>query len=502
MKTSIVLMAVALLCTVTFAEPVNMPSKGALKEAKPVIEGLVEAGTTAEELLAMAEETDNGAERYYLYRHAYILQAKAGKYDEAAEIINVFQTEVSGVPASDIVSLIEKHSGKKAKDIPQLTAALKMAKAKVTAEGQVFRVKKELKKTPGDTSLRLQLAEALAIMGNWPEALNEFKKVGGGTDKMAEKEVKGDIDSKLAAFWWDYSPKNKSAASSFKAHAIELYSKLLEEGQLSALEKALAEKRVVGAEELGAVSTTKSVDSPSVRIIANANGLVHRWTFNDTLEDEYSKYGKAGFYGNATISNGCAHLFGGKCPEENNIFLHGRSIPNDGSQITIEMWATQNKVERFARILTFGRRKGSRVEITWGLGDDLSGQQVMVSHGYWKDGVHLAPFTLGEEFHIAFVFSYKADLKAKNNKIWYLTGYKQDAKTGRTIAKFQVELEEGFTLKDFPVDLFHLGWSYSNNDYSANASYNEVRIWKRALSEGELTDNAKRFYKAGETMKK
>lgn len=499
MKTSIIFMGVALLSAASFAEPVNMPSKGELKEAKPVIEGLVEAGTTAEELLAMAEETDNGAERYYLYRHAYILQTKAGKYDEAAEILNVFQTEVSGVPASDIVSLIEKHSGKKAKDIPQLTAALKMAKAKVSAEGQASRIKKELKKTPGDISLRLQLAEALATMGNWADALNEFKKVGGSTGKVAEKEAMGDIDSKLAAFWWGYSPKNKNAASSFKAHAIELYSKLLEEGELNAIEKALAEKRIMGAENLGAASATKSAEAPSVRLIANTNGLVHRWTFNDTLADECGGYTAQihGDDGCAEHRNGQITIFG-----RNHIYLDGKSIPTDGSPITIELWARQNEMARWARILSFGKYKGTRFEATWLWDNDLSHQEIKVSNGCDEKVSKLAPFDIGKEFHIAFVFFYKTDLKAKDGKIWYLKGYKQDVKTGKTLGKFEIKLNDGFTLKDYPSELFHLGLSYCGSSWRAKASYNEVRVWKRALSEGELTDNAKRFYKAGETMKK
>ena len=39
----------------------------------------------------------------------------------------------------------------------------------------------------------------------------------------------------------------------------------------------------------------------------------------------------------------------------------------------------------------------------------------------------------------------------------------------------------------------------SRRGASASASYNEVRVWNRALSEGELMMNAIRFRRMGET---
>lgn len=199
--------------------------------------------------------------------------------------------------------------------------------------------------------------------------------------------------------------------------------------------------------------------------------------------------------GNPKLVGNFIGIYGGN--RNDNISLGKGAIPTDGSPITIEIWGRQDKLEWWPPIIAFGQYCGHHAHFTWSQGTTIDAQRVLVCGG----GVEvynkiLAPFTLGEEFHIAFVFSY-------SKEEWLLECYKQDVQSGRTISKVSFNMGKGWSFRDYPMESCHLGMGYCNpNEKSASASYNEVRIWKRALSEEELTQNAIKFHNAGETMKK
>lgn len=486
------------------AEPVKMPSKSEINAAKDAVEALLESGTTAKEFLEMAEETENGAERYHAYRCAFILQAKEGKYAEAAETLKAFQAEVTGVPASEIVSLVDKNVGKKLKDAKELLAVYNDSKAKVTAEKQIVKIKKEIKKNPKDPVLKRSLAEATAISGDWSAALKEFEKAGGEVADIVKAEKKG-ATSKIAAFWWDYKPhKNFGATNAFKLHAASLYAGLLSKGGLSKFEESLAEKRVAAAEELGTVIEEKPVEGELTKVGAQRalskqykdKKLVHCWRFNGDLKDIKSN-SMAKTYGNARLTGNQVTLFGEPCAN-NNVFLGENLIPNDGSAITIEMWAMQTAPSSYARVFSTGIPRGRHIGLSWSQGENIGASEFNIDreNGGVYNNTGLAPLELGIEYHIAVVF------EPTDDGCWNVTAYKQDSQTGATLKKSMLKTKTGWTLKGYDFKNFHIGMSYASGDNgAAKASYNEVRIWNRALSEEELTKNAIKFHKAGETMK-
>lgn len=501
LNVALVVMLTAVTCS-AFADQVKMPTQAEMKVASSAIRDLVSAGTSISELLSLAEETDSSAEMYCLYVEVFKAQAKNKQYADAATTIKRIKEKISGVPESEIVKLIDQHIGKSGNEIPELKTIYQLARSKMKAEKFVSQIKAALNKNPRDQYLQKSLGEALAISGDWESALNEFAKCGNEVSACAKAEAKGELTGKLAAFWWEYKADRRfGETGAFKAHAAELYSKLMDEDKLSVIERRVAEKRVSYVEELGMTieeDVKQSENKIDSQIIANTNGLVHRWTFNDTLEDECGGFAAKihGEEGCAEHKDGQITIFG-----KNHIYLEGKSIPTDGSPVTIELWARQNELSRWARIFAFGGIRRPRFEATWCWDFEAGNQQIFASNGCNEKESKLTPFTFGIEYHLAFVFFYKTDIGAKDNKAWYVRGYKQDVKTGKTLGMFEIKLKDGWTLKDFPSERFHLGLSYCGAGFKAKASYNEVRVWKRALTERELADNANRFYKAGETMK-
>ena len=211
--------------------------------------------------------------------------------------------------------------------------------------------------------------------------------------------------------------------------------------------------------------------------------------------------GEAQCYGNARIEEQQVSIFGGPGGESgSSVVLGSNLIPNEGSSVTIELWATQHNVEWYSRIFHFGDANVSTIFMTWSRKTDINKCQIGVWDSVNRYGVvgvpenfGFAPFDLETEYHIAMV------LERCSEQSWKMKVYKQDAKTGETVKKVSLGAQEGWTLKGFESPQCYLG--RATREPAANASYNEVRIWSRALDEDELTQNAINFHKAGETSK-
>ena len=158
----------------------------------------------------------------------------------------------------------------------------------------------------------------------------------------------------------------------------------------------------------------------------------------------------------------------------------------------------------FLTVVSFGEFFRSKFELVWTHEASLAGSQVIAPDGVFHNNSVLSPFELGKDYHIGIVFArhFRTGVKRLDSP-WEIRIYKQDAKTGRTIKKLTIPLNQNFSFKGFRSPFLHLGCSlnYPQGDAAPSASYNELRIWNRELSESELSKNAVRFYKAGETAK-
>jgi hypothetical protein len=209
--------------------------------------------------------------------------------------------------------------------------------------------------------------------------------------------------------------------------------------------------------------------------------LVHRWSFNGSLKDSVT--GDYAIKSGSVTSNGEQYTLSGGSRGSSCINLGTNVLPNDGSPVTIELWATQHSVKNWSRILDFGRNNTDYICMTWTQGTALNSAATRVS-SMGGDVSGLAPYSLGVEYHIALVF------EPQGNGVWRVTAYKQDSITGATLDKITFTSSAEWSLALQSQDNCYLGRSFFSADHDANASYNEVRVWKKALSESELTRSA------------
>jgi len=521
----VIMLSLCLAIGGVFAEPVQLGTKSEVAAARDVVKELIKSGTGVAELLSMAEKSENGSERYWLYMSAFGLQARAGKYAEATETFKAFRANVLGLTDEDIAGIIERYAKTGLAKAPELSEILKDAKSRLAMQRLLPQLRLKVRRDPDNEELKVALGEAQAASGDWKSALKTFSETKGLAKGAAKAELEQQVTMKTAATWWSYRPSHSSIPIKvFQAHATELYTALLKDGELSDLEKTLAEKRIAQYSEEKSASVAKVGSGAEVendaenaeskrpkeepndelsklKKICNPKGLIHCWRFNGQLKDEMGGP-DAAFFGKASVDEKQASLFGGS--SRNNISLGESLVPNDGSPVTIELWATQKEVRSWSRVFSFGSCHFERcIFITWSHDVDAERCEIRAGRDSNYYGRGIAPFELGKEYHIAMVLESNDNggIKSSYGK-WRLHAYKQDAETGKTLKKITIPLDKGFSLRGFLMSHFHLGYAQGQGEIPApSASYNEVRIWKRALGEQELTQNAIRFHQAGETVK-
>lgn len=219
--------------------------------------------------------------------------------------------------------------------------------------------------------------------------------------------------------------------------------------------------------------------------VTPAHGLAHRWSFNNSLADAMGTNPAvlvdAGT-NNATLGATNVTLAGGTRATSDYISLGANVLPNTTTPVTIELWATQNAVENWARIFDFGTSTSENLFMSWSSGTTATNDRVewLDASTSTADGTG-QPYTLGTEFHIAMVIEPGAGAGGTTRVTWY-----RAAATNSTFGSARGSFDSTNTLASFVNTNCWLGRSEYSGDYTASASYDEVRIWNRALSAAEL----------------
>ena len=245
----------------------------------------------------------------------------------------------------------------------------------------------------------------------------------------------------------------------------------------------------VGAE--GATIDTNGKDVEfSAPVSSLADGLVHRWSFNGDLSDSVGGMtATASGYSFVSLNGGQAVKLTGKASNTSCVDLGANVIPTDGSGATVELWARSDEVTGSARMFDIGNSGTNSIMMCWTSGKNVNADLLLVRHGKINNKVNqtytseLAPYTTGTEYHIAATYSPNSDGS------WTVQGYKQNLTTGVTEKHSVLVPPSGWTLEKVIQEHAYLGRAYDGAVDSA-ATYDEVRIYKRALSEAELMASA------------
>lgn len=212
-----------------------------------------------------------------------------------------------------------------------------------------------------------------------------------------------------------------------------------------------------------------------------AGELAHRWSFNGDLTD--SAGGQDAVIvdlgaSDAILSDTEITLTGGGKDTSDYVDLPDNFMNSLGDAVTIECWATQLSVQTWSRIFDFGTSTSEYLYMGWSVGTDINNDRVEwngPAGGGLLDGTN-APYELGTEYHMVMVI-----------EPGLVTWYTAPADAGE-LGPAKGSFETGNRISTLNHDNAWIGRSQWG-DNTANASYNEFRVWKGGLSEAELEES-------------
>ncbi|HOD80670.1 MAG: PEP-CTERM motif protein [Planctomycetes bacterium ADurb.Bin126] len=216
-------------------------------------------------------------------------------------------------------------------------------------------------------------------------------------------------------------------------------------------------------------------------------GLINRWSFSETGGAGTILVDSAGGANatiidvgasDATVGGGQVTLTGGAKTSSDYVALPANLLNIYGSA-TVETWATQISVQNWSRVFDFGSSTTNNLLMSWTQGTNFSSDRAAFKIGSTEtNGNNFnAPYTLNQQFHIAMTV---VDNGAGSTVSIYRDG------------AFRGSFSTPYTLNQLVETSSALGRS-QYNDSTANASYNELRIYDTALSRLDVA----RSYVAG-----
>lgn len=233
--------------------------------------------------------------------------------------------------------------------------------------------------------------------------------------------------------------------------------------------------------------------------------LAHRWSFTGNLTDSVGG-SNAQVANNDTPNTGLTStqnttdytLAGGAKATSDYISLGSNLLSNlqtGGVQpVTIELWATQNLAQNWSRIFNFGTDDGTNpstnesLRMTWTQGTDVNADQVAWEGMAAAYAPGNSPYVPGASYHIVMtivpaVFS-NGVITTGARVTWYSAPASGSQTAGHPLYGAKGSFNTTADLRALLDSACTLGRSYYG-DNTASASYDEVRIWKGALSETE-----------------
>ena len=215
------------------------------------------------------------------------------------------------------------------------------------------------------------------------------------------------------------------------------------------------------------------------------SNLVHRWSFNGDVRDSIG--GTVGTLdGTASLSTipGSVKLPGGE-HGASAVDLGANLLPTGSAGFTIEVWATMDTLMGWTRCLEIGSNTTDYFFFAWsgGKGTYNYGPTLGIYYGARVLPYNTGRFVVGTPYHIA------VTAEPVGDGTWTVKCWRQVAGTGEIELLISCTAPSGWSPAVQNVEHFWLGRSLAVADHDAYCSYDEVRIWKRPLTERELVMN-------------
>jgi autotransporter-associated beta strand protein len=226
----------------------------------------------------------------------------------------------------------------------------------------------------------------------------------------------------------------------------------------------------------------------------------HRWSFTGNLNDSVGT-------SNATIENGTTSntnvvtqnptsvtLAGGVKADSQWVKLGSQLLPARNTPVTIETWATVHSIQNFSRIWDFHNSTTENLYMSWSVGTGALTDRIQ-----WVDPAGLLvdntnSYALATKYHIVMTIEPAATPGSSVVK-WY-SAPEYDGVTNLELGAARGTATVANSLAFMNDTINALGFS-PWNDNTANATYDEFRLWDGAMPRWALegmhkqgTDNA------------
>ena len=251
----------------------------------------------------------------------------------------------------------------------------------------------------------------------------------------------------------------------------------------------------------GKAMTLAAPLTDAVGNLAQSN-LVHRWSFNGgSLADSVGNVAARTVGSGISTADDQITLPGG-AHDSARVELGDGSVvvlPDSSDGLTLEMWATlHSKTLNYDRVFSINKnwvnsQSDRFFSLCWTTSNDpndyfFAHWDSWADQGIWGVVTDSAnPHRLGHEEHIAAVFAPPGE----GESAWTVTIYRHDAGSSQFVKSKKITSNNAsWTPTHLSDTLIALGYSYDQNNPDAKASYNEVRVWNKALTADDLVRSA------------
>jgi glucose/arabinose dehydrogenase/mono/diheme cytochrome c family protein len=234
------------------------------------------------------------------------------------------------------------------------------------------------------------------------------------------------------------------------------------------------------------------ISGPDSGSASPLTGLLHRWNFNGNLNDEVGastariidpdSNPATGGGGSLLTQPGSVRLAGGARDSSAYVSLGANLLAGRTTPISLEVWATTHSPRLWSRIFDFGSGPAENLFMSWTMFDAANTDRV----GFADLGQEIsadntnAPYLAGTEYHIVMIVEPDAGGNGQTRVTWYAS---PAGDTTTTTAKGSFSAPHH--LAGFSDPNVWLGRS-QYGDETADASYNEFRIYDRALTPQQI----------------
>ena len=237
----------------------------------------------------------------------------------------------------------------------------------------------------------------------------------------------------------------------------------------------------------GTVALSASCDNSKT-----AAALAHRWSFNSANEATNLTDSVGGVKGSkigssVAFADGQA-AFTGNGNGKGSLNL-GKGLLGIGDA-TIEIWATRTAIKNWGRVFDYGASTANWITMAWNIGTDNNRCKVAMCKSGTQDKNEYSGFSFGSGGNESY-FVVRLHAKSDDGRL-ILDWREYDSATQSLLHSGSITNSQGLTLEYLYNDkaIFYIGHALYSADSDANAKYNEVRIWKGALSDEAIALSA------------